>query len=176
MSVFIVMLRAIGPVTHKIMSMAQWRAAVDAAGFERAETYVNTGNMVVSGSGSIAEVTQRMDEIVGRLGLGPGNKAVVRSPNQLNALLDADPFPEATASRPSEVGIYFFADATPKLDWVATFAGPEEIRIVGQHLIVDYAGRGSTSSLPARIERWSGVVTARNWNTVRGLATRVAAR
>jgi uncharacterized protein (DUF1697 family) len=40
LSVFVILLRAIGPVTHKIMSMAQWREAVAAAGFKDPQTYI----------------------------------------------------------------------------------------------------------------------------------------
>ena len=176
MTVFVVLLRAIGPVTHKVMSMAQWREAAAADGFGAPETYVATGNMITTSDGTPAEVTRRMDAIVRRLGLGSGNKAVVRTAGQLRALLKADPFPNATSERPSEVAIYFFAGPKPVFDWVADHAGPERIHIEGRHLIVDYAGRGSNSRLPGIIERKSGVVTVRNWNTLRGLVERSAAR
>lgn len=176
MAVFVVMLRAIGPVTHKIMSMADWRAAVAAAGFDHPETHVATGNMVVSGEGTAAQVTRRMDEIVSQLGLGPGNKAIVRGPRQLQALLKADPFPEASKERPGAVAAYFFARAKPDFTWVPSYKGPERIHIEGKHLIVDYDDRITGSSLPGIIERKSGTVTARNWNTLRALAEKSAAR
>ena len=176
MSVFVVMLRAIGPVTHKVMSMAQWREAAAAAGFGDPQTYVATGNMIVTASGSAAEVTQRTDAIVQQLGLGPGNKAVVRTPRQLQALLRADPFPEASATRPGAIGVYFFAGARPTFDWVVGYPGPERIHIAGRHLIIDYADRVSGSSLPGIVERKSGLVTARNWNTLRALAEQSAGR
>lgn len=176
MSVFIVLLRAIGPITHKVMSMAQWREAVAADGFEAPETYVATGNMIMQGDGTLAAVTRCMDRVVRELGLGPGNKAVVRMPGQLRALLKANPFPEAAITRPSEIGVYFFAGARPDFAWVKDYDGPESIHIEGRHLIVDYDGRGSNSHLPVIIEKKSGVVTARNWNTLRGLVERSAAR
>lgn len=176
MSVFIVLLRAIGPITHKVMSMAQWREAVAADGFEAPETYVATGNMIMRGDGTLAAVTTRMDRIVRDLGLGPGNKAVVRNPGQLRTLLKANPFPEAAITRPSEIGVYFFAGARPDFAWIKDYDGPESIHIEGRHLIVDYDGRGSNSRLPAIIEKKSGVVTARNWNTLRGLVERSAVR
>lgn len=176
MSVFIILLRAIGPVTHKVMSMAQWRDAVAAAGFVQPETYVATGNMVVEGDGTAASVTKAMDAIIRDLGLGVGNKAVVRKPGHLWALLKADPFPDATAVRPGAVAAYFFAKARPNFDWVPDYGGPERIHIEGEHLIVDYDDRVSNSRLPGIIEKKSGVVTARNWNTVRGLVERAAAR
>ena len=176
MSVFVVMLRAIGPVTHKIMSMAQWREAVAGAGFDNPETYVATGNMIVNGDDTPVGATRRMDAIVRDLGLGPGNKAILRTPRQLQTLLKADPFPEGSAKRPSEIGVYFFAGARPDFDWVKDYAGPEHIHVEGQHLVVDYDGRQSNSRLPVIIEKKSGTVTARNWNTLRALAERSTAR
>lgn len=176
MSVFVVMLRAIGPVTHKIMSMAKWREAVAAAGFEDPQTYVATGNLIMSGTGTPASVTRQMDDVVLGLGLGKGNKAVVRTARQLQTLVKAAPFPEAIDQRPSAVAVYFFAGSWPNFDWVSGYSGPERIHVSGQHLVVDYDDRSTSSSLPGIIERKSGVVTARNWNTVRALAERAAAR
>ena len=43
-------------------------------------------------------------------------------------------------------------------------------------LIIDYDDRVSGSSLPGIVERQSGLVTARNWNTLRALAERSMAR
>lgn len=176
MSVFVVMLRAIGPVTHKIMSMADWRAAVTAAGFDNPETHVATGNMIVEGDRTVAEVTARMDAIVQGLGLAANSKAIVRTPGQLRTVLKADPFPDASATRPSAVAAYFFARARPDFSWVADHKGPERIAVVGSHLVVDYDDRITGSSLPGVIERKSGTVTARNWNTLRALAEKSTAR
>lgn len=176
MGVFVILLRAIGPVTHKIMSMAQWRDAAAGAGFTAPETYVATGNMIVESELGQAEVTRRMDGIVSTLGLGANNKAIVRSERQLSTLLRASPFARAAAERPQAVAIHCFAKAQPDFSWVADYAGPEIIHIEGTHLIVDYDSRQTTSRLPVIIEKRSGVATARNWNTLRGLVERAAAR
>ncbi|HEV7346274.1 MAG TPA: DUF1697 domain-containing protein [Devosia sp.] len=176
MVTFVVLLRAIGPVTHRIMSMAQWREAVAAAGFINPQTYVATGNMIVEGSGTPGQVTEQMDAVVRGLGLGEGNKAVVRTSRQLQMLVKSAPFPDAIAQRAGTVGVHFFAKARPSFDWVAHYQGPERIHIAGQHLIVDYDDRSTSSRLPAIIERESGTATARNWNTVKALAERAAAR
>lgn len=176
MSIYVVLLRAIGPVTHKIMSMAQWREAVAAAGYDDPQTYVATGNLIVSGKGTLSEVTRKMDEVVLGLGLGKGNKAIVRTPRQLQSLLKAAPFPEAIEKRPAAVAVYFFAKARPNFDWVGDHDGPERIHVAGQHLIVDYDTRVTGSRLPGIIEKQSGVVTARNWNTLRGLVEKAAVR
>lgn len=177
MGVFIVLLRAIGPITHKIMSMTQWRDAVAAAGFTAPQTFIATGNMIVESQEPLAIVTRRMNEIVRALGLGEGNMAVVRKPDQLRRLVKADPFPEASATRGDQMGVYFFAAAKPNFDWIAQYDGVEKLHIAEQHLIVDYTRQISASpKLPGLIERRSGVVTARNWNTLRKLAEKATAR
>ncbi len=177
MAVFVVLLRAIGPMTHRVMSMAQWREGVAAAGFTRPETYIATGNMIVEGAGTAAEVTRRMNEVVLSLGMTMANVAVVRTPRQLRALVRANPLPEAAAERASQMGVYFFVKPRPDFGWIGDYEGPEEIRVEGNHLIVDYPGATAQGSrLPGLIEKRSGTATARNWNTLTALANKATAR
>jgi uncharacterized protein (DUF1697 family) len=176
MTTFVVLLRAIGPITHKIMSMAQWREAVAAAGYINPETYVATGNMIVESELGIAEVSRRMNEIVIELGLGPGNTAIVRTAGQMKRLLASNPLPDAAEANPQALAVYFFAKARPDFRWIDDYSGTETIHIEGTHLIVDYVTPVSSSRLPGIIEKKSGTVTARNWNTLKGLATKAGAR
>lgn len=176
MAVFVVLLRAIGPITHKIMSMAQWREGVLAAGFSAPETFLATGNMIVEGTGTTHEMALAMNAVVAALGLAANSRAIVRSPEQLKAVFEANPVPEAAQSRPSQIGVYFFAAEQPDLSWVKDYRGPEILRVVQQHLVVDYNGRISDSKLIGSVEKRSGVATARNWNTLRGLVERSTAR
>ena len=177
MGTYVVLLRAIGPVTHKIMSMGQWREAVAAAGYDDPQTYVATGNMIVGSSKTEAEVALEMNAVMRRLGLGPGNIAVVRKAAVLNRLVKANPFSEAAVERPSELAVYFFAGAKPDFSWLAAYDGPERWHIAGAHLIVDYDGRISRSPrMAGLVEKRTGTGTARNWNTVKALAERAGER
>lgn len=176
-SVFVVLLRAIGPLTHKIMSMAQWRDGAAAAGFISPRTFLATGNMILEAHGDASDVTKKMNGLVAELGLGPSNVAVVRTPAQLRALVAANPFPDASADRPSQMGVYFFKAATPDFAWLTAYDGSERFAIVEGHLIVDYSGSIPQSrKLPGLIERRSGVTTARNWNTLSKLVEQASAR
>ena len=177
MSTYIVLLRAIGPVTHKVMSMAQWREAVAAVpGYVDPQTYVATGNLIVGSDKGMAEVTRDMNAVVRELGLGTGNVAVVRKAATLTRLVKANPFPEAAAGRASELAVYFFA-RTPDFAWLSAYDGPERWHVEGAHLFVDYDGRISQSPrLAGLVEKRTGTGTARNWNTVKGLAERAAGR
>lgn len=69
-STFVILLRAIGPVTHKLMSMTQWREASEAAGFVAPETLVNTGNMIAGFEGNEAAVVTTMVGVLRVLGSG----------------------------------------------------------------------------------------------------------
>jgi uncharacterized protein (DUF1697 family) len=176
MNTYVVLLRAIGPWTHKIMSMKQWKDGVVAAGFIEPETYIATGNMIVQSPLGAAHVTQLMNELVTGMGLNDTNTAVVRTPGQMSALVAADPFPEASRERPSQMGVFFFTEARPKFDWVKDYAGPEQVTVCANHLIIDYMGGVAKSKLTPRVERLCGIGTGRNWNSLRILAERSSAR
>lgn len=173
MATFIVLLRAIGPATHRLMSMQQWRNAALDAGFGRAETYVATGNMILETDLVPELVTLRMNEILVGFGLGPNVSAFVRPPETLARLIEANPFRDAADQRPDALAACFFA-GSPDFGWLPSHRGEERVHAVGDHLLVDYPMHISKAKLvPAKIERWSGAaMTARNWNTVRNLLAR----
>lgn len=177
MSVYVVLLRAIGPLTHPIMSMGQWRGALVDAGFDDPQTYLATGNLVVESTLPRADFTAQMNALVRELGLGAHNLAVVRELTELAALVEADPFADASAARPQQMGVYFFATTPSHWDWLAELGGPERVAAVHDHLVVDFAaGTARASGLSSKIERLAGPATARNWNTLRGLHQRALAR
>lgn len=174
---YVVLLRAIGPVTHRLMSMAAWREASEAAGFHAPETLVNTGNMIAGFGGSAAAVRGAMEPVLRGFGLGENVTSVVRTPAQLRRLVKADPISDAAENRPAETGVYFFASAKPDFGWIADHDGPEAIHIVANHLIVDFSQDVAKSGkLIRKIDKLCGLNTSRNWNTTRKLAERATAR
>ena len=174
---YAILLRAIGPATHKLMSMAQWRAASEAAGFVASETLVNTGNMIARFDGSPAAARQTMTGVLRQFGLGENVVPILRTPAQLKKLLRAAPIADAAQHRPAETGVYFFAAAKPDFDWIAAHDGPEIIHVIANHLIVDFSQDVAKSGkLIRKIDKQCGLNTARNWNTTRKLAERSIAR
>lgn len=174
---YIILLRAIGPVTHKLMSMAQWREGAEQAGFVAPETLVNTGNMIAGFNGSAAAARKAMEPVLRSFGLGENVAVVVRTPGQLRKLVKADPIADAALKRPNETGVYFFAAAKPDFGWIRDHDGPEAIHIVADHLVVDFSQDVAKSGrLIRKIDKLCGLNTARNWNTTRKLAERCAQR
>ncbi|WP_338723172.1 DUF1697 domain-containing protein [Devosia sp. XK-2] len=174
---FAILLRAIGPVTHKLMSMAQWREASEIAGFIAPETLVNTGNMIAGFEGSAAAARGAMEPVLRSFGLGENVAAIVRTPAQMKKLLAADPIADAAQNRPAQTGVYFFAATQPDFTWIRDHDGPEIIHVVANHLVVDFSQDVAKSGkLIRKIDKLCGLNTARNWNTTRKLAERLIAR
>jgi uncharacterized protein (DUF1697 family) len=167
MPVLIGLLRAIGPETHAKMSMADLREACLAAGCARAETYIATGNLILETQKSVAAVRVTLKSILN--GFGLDKPVMLRRPSELAALIAANPFPDAAASRPRDLVLCFLA-GKPSREGLATlghYRGPERFRLVGRDLYIDYA-EGITGSrlMPSVVERRLGMqATARNWNT-----------
>ena len=173
MTVFIALIRAIGPATHAKMSMKPLREACEAAGLEKVTTYIQTGNLIIGTRKSAAAVQAIVETVL--KGFGLDNLVVLRRPEDIAAVIDANPFPEAAAARPGALAVCFLA-ATPSKEAMARLAhyeGPEPFKLIGRDLCIDYVN-GVTGSklLPGVIERRLATPgTARNWNTVRKLLT-----
>lgn len=173
----VILLRAIGPATHKLMGMEQWRDAAAAAGFAAPETLVNTGNMIAGFAGTTAAAEAAMGQVLRGFGLGQNVVPIVRTPDLLRRLVAANPVPEAAAERPSQTAVYFFAAPRPDLGWLHGYKGPERVHVVENHLVVDFLQDAAKSARLIRlIERHCGTGTARNWTSLKRIAARATAR
>lgn len=173
MAVFVALIRAIGPVTHARMKMAALRDACAAAGLEDVSTVGNTGNIIFRTSHTLAEARKLVQAAVDGFGLGPANEVFVLTPKAMAAVVAANPFPEVAADRPSELGVCSFHKAP---DWapLSGWDGPEQLEMVGAHLIVAYP-KGITASKLNIEKRLGARMTQRNWTVFAGLAEKAAA-
>jgi uncharacterized protein (DUF1697 family) len=167
---YVAWLRAIGPISHRKMSMTALGEACRAAGFGAVRVWAQTGNVLLTSPDPAARVEQRIDAIVTGFDIGLNNRTIVRSLAGLKAVIGANPFPEAAAERPSRLLVCFMedvagAEATMMLE---AHPGPERLRVIGREVFVDYAeGVGISKIGPGVIERRLRLVgTARNWNTI----------
>lgn len=157
--------------------MEQWRQGATAAGFAEPETLVNTGNMIAGFDGNADAAQRAIIAVLRGFGLGENVVPILRRPAMLHRLIKADPIPEAAAERPDQTGVYFFAAAKPDFGWLDDYDGPEQIAVVADHLVVDFTRDVAQSGrLIRKIDKHCGISTARNWNSVRRIAERCAAR
>ncbi|MDA4848286.1 DUF1697 domain-containing protein [Hoeflea poritis] len=170
------LIRAIGPATHKVMSMSQLRDACAAAGLKNVETVLATGNLLFSSDGQRPELMELLTGILARYGLD--NEVFLRRPKELRSVMTDNPFASAAEMRPNHL-LILFMDAAPTADQIKAlevYDGPEIIKCFGREAYIDYVnGVARSRATPARLEKMLGRSgTARNWNTVKKLVDRTS--
>jgi uncharacterized protein (DUF1697 family) len=164
MTVHVALLRAINVGGTGKLPMAELKALAEDLGFRDVSTYIQSGNLVLRDAGDAASVAGRLDAALGeKLGKRPG--VFVRSPAELDAVLSANPFPDAI---PSQLLVTFFAEPLPD-EALSGLVAPdgEEVVALGREIYVHYPIGAGRSRLKLPILKLG---TARNINTVARLA------
>ncbi len=155
--------------------MPELREALVGAGLGDVRTYVQSGNVVTSSQHRSPDRVASLVRAVVAERFGLDVPVLVRSPEQLRAVLAWNPFPEAAAERPKSVQVaHLFAQPDPA-DVEALLAidvSPERIAVRGREVVADFAGGIHASRLtgPWFARRLGGIdSTARNWRTLTAL-------
>jgi uncharacterized protein (DUF1697 family) len=165
----ILLLRGINLGSTNRISMPELRAALVDSGFKDVRTYVQSGNVVLSGTGDVAKKVERL--IAKEFGLQI--PVVVRTRAQLAKVVELNPLAKVAKS-PKRYQVSFL-DAKPSREIVRRV---EEAAAPGERVVVH--GREIYAWHPETIARsrlWAllagqnlGVTaTARNWTTVQKL-------
>jgi uncharacterized protein (DUF1697 family) len=161
-------IRAIGPETHLVMPQAKLCAACGKAGLAGAKSYIASGNLYFRSAHPAAECSRRLSKVISTFGLE--RPVFTRDAAALDAIIAANPFPEAARERPSLLSVGLFEEAFDGALVKALLAwpGPERIVVLPGAVYVDYvAGQGRSKINPPVIERRLKCVgIARNWNTI----------
>lgn len=168
MTRYAVLLRGINVGRRKV-AMADLREVAEAAGFKDVRTHLNSGNLII-GSDHDAEKVRKLLEPAIAERFGFEVPVVVRTVDQLRAVLDANPFPDAD---PSRLIINFCATTPPAdvLDRMARLAtDAEPVAVVGEEVVVDFRDGIGRSKLAGAGDKVIGVTaTGRNLRTVQKL-------
>jgi len=167
MTSYVALLRGINVGGSNKVPMADLRAMFAALGFDDAQTYIQSGNVVFSADAKEAALVAQLEAaIMKRFSLQI--PVVVRSKAQLAAVLAADPFPDAA---PNMAHVAFLS-GKPSAKAVAALdpnrSPPDEFLVAGREVYLHYPDGSGRSKLTADyLERTLGVrATARNRNTV----------
>lgn len=160
----VALLRAVNVGGTGALPMATLKAMGEACGLANARTYIASGNLLFDSAldeGAIKALLEaRLHDHFGR-----EVEVFVRSAAELEAIVAANPFPDAHGSH----HMVFFHDIAPPPDLIAQCRdqGGERLALSARELHVDYGAgiRTSRLKIPGKTAR-----TARNINTVRKLA------
>lgn len=177
---FVAMLRGVNVGGRNRLAMADLRNVASALGFRDVTTYLQSGNVVLTGPGTPGGIARALEDRIA-LDVGLSLDVVVRSGPQLVGVLDGNPFAKLEDD-PTKLHVTFLA-GPPEAPRVEEFAGihgrfgADRLRVVGQSVYLYCpGGYGRTPLNNAFLERRLGVNgTTRNWRTVCALATMAGA-
>jgi len=159
------LLRGVNVGGNRKLKMDELRATVEALGFTNVRTLLQSGNVLF-------DATKKPD--AARLEEALGTPVLLPTTNDLQGVIDANPFPKEAQDDPGRLLVVFLSGALKDDAVLRKVATAAEKLVVQGHEIYIYFGDGAgRSKLAASLtERKLGVVcTARNWNTVRKLVS-----
>jgi uncharacterized protein (DUF1697 family) len=168
----VVLLRGINLGPRNRVAMPKLREALEESGFDYVQTYLQSGNVVLSSSLRAAKVAEACKRTIAE-SLGLDLEVLVRSKAQLAAIVKRDALGNV-ATDPKRYQVIFLA-AGPKRQLVerleALATGKERLVAHGRELYAWHPGGIGRSKLAAALARKDlGVAaTARNWATVTAL-------
>ena len=168
MTAFVSFFRGINVGGHNRVTMTHLKALHESLGLKQVATYIQSGNVVFHHEMDATHLKRQIEAHFEET-FGFRAEVVVRTLDELNALIENNPFEGHADKELKWIVVFFLAEAPHEAAaLLQTYIGPEEIHIIGKELFVYYPeGMGRSKLTSSLIERKLKTVgTARNWNTV----------
>jgi uncharacterized protein (DUF1697 family) len=167
------LLRGINIGPRNRIAMPALREALDQAGFEDVQTYLQSGNVVLTSRAGADAVRRHVEQVI-RERFGLDIAVVVRTKAELAAVVRRNPLRQV-ATNPKTYQVTFLERKLPVnvVRELEALAGPDEQVVThGREVYAWHAAGAARSKLWARLAGKSLGVTAtsRNWTTVEALA------
>lgn len=160
MPAYIALLRAVNVGGTGKLSMTTLASICEESGLTKVRTYIASGNVVFASRLSQTEVRRLLEQRL-RADLGKPVDVLIRTVDEMIAVLAANPFAERAANRT----VAIFLQEAPPVGVVATAAGRdgEELAVGKREIYVFYAEGMANSKLRIPAAKTG---TARNMNTL----------
>jgi uncharacterized protein (DUF1697 family) len=163
------LLKGVNVGGNRKLPMAELRTLVEGLGYGNAKTLLASGNIVFDAPGTADAIIAKLEAALA--GHGCKTDVLLRDLAEIDAVIAANPFPEAAADHPSHLLVVFHRDSFPAglIDKVAEiYTGPERLHAEGRELFIDYPENIGESKLDRALVKlkFPALATARNWNTV----------
>jgi len=173
MPTYVILLRAVNLAGYGKLPMADFRTALSGLGYDKVETYIQSGNAIVDAKGSAASVAKDVAAALAKL-MGSPVGVVVRTHKELERLIRENPF-AAEATDGTKVHVAFLAgpaneSARATLDRIVAQYPKRRDRyhLAEEHIYFHLPdGAAETKFSGKTLDKAVGVIgTGRNWNTV----------
>ena len=181
MPTWVALLYSITVAEGRRLVMADLRGLALSRGFERPETLLATGNLIVDAEAPDARAVEARLEPAFAATFGRPVPIIVRAAADWPALVGANPFAAASEAEPARVSVRVMrTPADPAVaERLAPYrTGDERLAVAGGDLWLHLPHGFAGSRLAAAVtpKRAGGAGTFRNWNTVRRIAAALEAR
>jgi uncharacterized protein (DUF1697 family) len=162
-------LRGVSPMNAK---MPELKRAFEKGGFEDVKTVLGSGNVVFSARATSDAALQRRAEAVMKEHLGRAFVTVIRSVEELQALLAKDPFAQYRLPAESKRIVTFLREAPARApSRLPDQDGARILHVTGREVFSTYLPTPKGPVFMTLIEKTFGTdVTTRTWDTVRKVA------
>jgi uncharacterized protein (DUF1697 family) len=165
----VALLRAVN-VGGRKLPMAELRALCAAIGWADVATYIQSGNLVFSASGSADALETQLEEAIAKR-FGMEVPVIVRTAADWRRYAPSNPFPQAAKDEPNRLMLLLSKSppAAGAEDAIQARAkAGEQVRRVGDALWIHFPeGSGNSKLTPSLIDRAIGSpATSRNHNSV----------
>jgi uncharacterized protein (DUF1697 family) len=166
----ILLLRGVNIGSHKRVAMPELRSLLTEAGFSGVQTYVASGNVVLSSSDTPDTVAGEAERLIAER-FGFDVDVIVRTRDELAEVVARNPL-DGVAVDPKRYQVTFMEEevdpeALARLDLLAL--EPERLVSIGRELYTWHPEGIGRSKLWSKVTSAGGIAargTARNWNTV----------
>jgi uncharacterized protein (DUF1697 family) len=168
----IALLRGINIGSKKRVAMPRLREVLTEHGYRHVKTYVQSGNVVLTGKGSPRKLEKELEKLIADE-FGFDVAVIVRTRDQLADVVKREPFGDVV-DNPKRYQVSFLsgkltAEQVAELEGLCR--GPERVAFSGQEVYAWHPDGAARSELWNRLAgKGLGVTaTSRNWNTVLAL-------
>lgn len=169
------LLKGVNVGGNRKLPMAELKAFLEGLGFADLKTLQGAGTAVFSAKETDAARLEAQIETAAAEQIGLTTDFLLRDAADLDAIIAANPFPDAAREHPNHLLVVFHRDPFPDgplAKLAEIYGGPERLHAIGRELYIDYPDDIGHSKLHQAMPKakFPKVATARNWNTVGKLA------
>jgi uncharacterized protein (DUF1697 family) len=165
------LLKGVNVGGNRKLPMAELKAFIEGLGFTDVKTLLASGNVVFSTKETDAATLETKIEKAAAEQIGLTTAFLLRDAADLDAIIAANPFPDAAKEHPNHLLVVFHRDPFPGglIERIPEHDdGPERLHAIGRELYIDYPNDIGHSTLHKAMGKlkFPKLATARNWNTV----------
>jgi uncharacterized protein (DUF1697 family) len=171
MTAFVSLFHGINVGGHHKVRMDELKDVHASLGLREVVPYIQSGNVVFQSDDADATQLRKHIEDSFTKKFGFRAEVLVRTSAELQDIIEKNPFQGQQSKESKWVVVMFLADhpdTTTQENLLKTYAGPEELFIIGKEVYIYYPdGMGRSKLSGSFIEKKLKTVgTARNWNTI----------